>query len=84
MKKALRIDELFAYLAVDEADGTEGIVAVGGISGVPNHPLVGADRDRMESYRSLVTQLCRTKRITLVRFSNRETLETFGPEGTVH
>lgn len=84
MKKQLRIDELYAYLAVDEADGTEGIIAIGGGSGMPNHPLVGADRARMDSYRPLVIQLARDKSITLVKFSARETLEILGPEGTVH
>lgn len=72
-----RVDELFAFLAVD-LDGTEGIITLA----TPNGPLpcvaakmAVADVMRPRAIRA-ATEYGRTVR--LVRFSNREVLETHG------
>jgi len=60
---------------VDE-DGTEGVPAINGPNGMML-PLMGADRARVESLRSIVARdpMLRGKRITLAKFSQRENLE---------
>jgi len=75
MKGQLRIDEMFAFIVVDE-DGTEGVPAINGPNGMML-PLMGADRARVESLRSIVARdpMLRGKRITLAKFSQRENLE---------
>lgn len=72
----LRIDEMFAYIATDETG--EGIPAMP-ISGT-TMPLVGADRERMESLRPYAERLAKMagKKFKLVRFSVREDLEEIG------
>jgi len=47
--KAQRIEKLYAWVA-EEADGGEGIVGWR-FDGVGWTPLIGADKDRIESYR---------------------------------
>ncbi len=74
MQGQLRIDQMFAFVAVD-ADGTEGVCAFQ-INGAWV-PLVGADMERVESLRPIARKLARAsgRPITLVKFSNREMVE---------
>ncbi len=74
MKGQLRIDQMFAFIVLDE-DGTEGIPAVE--HGEHLVPLVGADMARVSSLRAIVLADPRLKgyRVTLVTFTHRETLE---------
>ena len=77
-----KIKELYAYIA-EEIKSDEGIVGataiIGGQYGML--PLVAADRERVESLRPLVHRIANQtrKRITLVKFSVREDLETIEP-----
>jgi hypothetical protein len=75
MRGQLRIDQMFAFIVRDD-DGTEGIPAVYGPGGILM-PLVGADMARVADLRAIVLRdvLLTGKRITLVKFSVRETLE---------
>jgi hypothetical protein len=75
LKGQLRIDQMYAFIVLDD-DGTEGIPAVPGPFG--SLPLVGADMARVEDCKHLLRQyrtLFKDKPITLARFSQRENLE---------
>lgn len=73
-KGQLRVDELWAFLATDPTDNTEGIISVQTNQG--HMPLVGADLARMESLRPLARDVGdRTgAQITLARFTVRTDL----------
>jgi hypothetical protein len=73
-----KINALWAFLAVDE-DGDEGVI--GFQAGDGPVPLVGADENRVESYRELATLTALASGLTvrLVKFSTREELEVFTP-----
>lgn len=77
----LPVKELWAYLAVDPDDGDEGIVAAW-VSGSWT-PLVGADRQRMESLRELATAYAHDagRLFRLVRFDQRTDVETIDGRG---
>ena len=75
MKGQLRIEEMFAFIVLDDADNTEGIPAL-------NHdgmayPMVGADMEMVEKLRPYAERIARRlkKKITLVKFTNRVELE---------
>jgi hypothetical protein len=74
MKGQVRIDQIFAFICVDD-DGTEGIPAISTPIGVM--PLVGADEARIESLRKYAEQISRDmgKKVTLVKFTNRIEME---------
>jgi len=74
MKGQLRINQLFAFVLVDD-DGTEGVPAFGDGRGVLM-PLMGADMARVDSLKQLVATdpMFRGRRITLLRFGHRETI----------
>ena len=69
-----KIEELLAYIS-DEGDGDEGVVAAK--LGDSWMPLIGADRDRMESLRHIAKDTAKMsgRPVRLVRFS---TLEEMG------
>lgn len=70
------IDALYAWVAT-EPDGGEGIIAAL-IPGMPGMtPLVGADMDRMRSYRPFaeMARIGSGYPVRLVRFGSREDLE---------
>lgn len=75
----LRIDTMFAFVAVD-AENNEGVPAVK--IGQMLVPLMCADKDRVDSLRSIALQLARNSKakIKLIRFTNREELEEFNYE----
>lgn len=73
-----RVDEIFAWLAVD-TDGSEGIAGAE-IGSAGMIPLVGGDRARMDSLRPYAERVHRLTglRIKLVRFTAREELDSIG------
>jgi hypothetical protein len=75
-----RITELWAWVSIDPVDNNEGIIA----TYLPVEgwmPLVGADRERIESLRprALDTVKMTKQAVRLVRFRTREVLETIDP-----
>ena len=70
-----RVTEVYAWLAIDPRDNCEGIVA--GTMDDTWVPLIGADRERIESYRSIAERAGRlsSQTIKLVRFTQREELK---------
>ncbi len=75
MKGQLRIDQMFAFIVVDD-DGTEGIPAFLAPGGTAM-PMVGADMARVESLRPIARRMARElkKPVTLCKFTTREILE---------
>lgn len=73
-----KVTEMFAWLAVEE-NGSEGIIA-GPVGRHELMPLVGGDRKRMEALRPVAEYVQQQTglRIKLVRFSEREELESIG------
>lgn len=73
------IDELFAWVMLDDMDGNEGIPAYpqNGLL----YPMVGADGDRMLTLRPMAQQFADIGGgpITLRRFSKMDILETLEP-----
>ena len=69
-----KIEELYAWVAI-EKDGGEGIIGAVLSQGIV--PLIGADRERIESYRQFAIHaaLAADVPFKLVRFSTREILE---------
>jgi hypothetical protein len=69
----LRIDELWAWISHDEEG--EGILGFGAI------PLIGADQDRIESYRVHAQHIAKMsgKAVRLVRYTTRTEVETLTP-----
>lgn len=78
MNGEVKIDQMFAYIVVDD-DNTEGIPAFDG--GGITMPMVGADMARIESLNPLAEVMAKRlgKKVTLVRFSVREVIEVFEP-----
>ena len=75
-----RIEQMYAFVALDPADNTEGIPAFAGPRGEPM-PMVGADMKRVEQLRPIARQLARQigVKITLCRFEVRTELEVIDP-----
>lgn len=75
----LRIDELWAWVASD-GDG-EGVLAAPIGSSTLTMPLVGADRERMESFRPVAQSMADAfeVEVKLVRFMTRTEIETLHP-----
>lgn len=77
MHGQLRIDEVYAFVCVDD-DDTEGIPAMR--IGDMGYPMVGADMARVEDLRPAAQQIADMgKKVTLVKFSVREEIEVFEP-----
>jgi len=73
-----RIDEVWAWCVVDPADDCEGIIASVGLI---THPLIGADRERIESFRFEARAVAQMtgQPVKLVRFGQREVIEEVRP-----
>lgn len=71
-RKGQKIEKLFAWIAT-EADGGEGVCAGATPDGLGMMPLIGADRERIESYRPLAKDIRRLSGlpIRMVEFSTR-------------
>ena len=80
MQGQLRIDQMYAFVVLDK-DGTEGVAAMMVDGGRGWLPMVGADMARVESLKPLAQQLAKERgvEIRLLRFGNRELVETFKP-----
>ncbi len=76
-----RIQHVWAVLAV-HSDEDEGVVAV---QTAPGHwlPLIAADETRLEQITALARRFAKEQNrpLRLVRFTVRENLETFHPDG---
>lgn len=74
----VRIEEMFAFIALDPADDTEGVTAALRPNG-EWMPMIGADMDRMNSLRPVAREIAKAsgQRVTLCRFTTREELEAF-------
>ena len=70
-----KINELFAFIQIDEGSEDEGIIA--SKFGDNWMPLVGADLKRVDSLRPITKQVAQTtgKRVVLAKFTHREDLE---------
>jgi hypothetical protein len=75
----LVIHELYAYVSVDE-EGNEGVLAHY-VPPLGNVPLVGADMDRMMSYKPYALEIAKLTGmpVRLLKFSIREIMEDFEP-----
>lgn len=80
MNGQLRIEEMYAYVVVDD-DGTEGVPAFLARDGVTMMPMMGADVARADMLMAVAqraaTELGKT--VTLVRFSVREEVRVIEP-----
>jgi hypothetical protein len=76
MARGKRIERIYAWICT-EPDGTEGIPAVEGPSIGQVMPLVGADRERIESFRAEAVAVARGMGlpVRLVCFENLVELE---------
>ena len=76
-----RIDQMFAFIAEDQGPDDEGLAAFN--SGMGWMPMVCGDPARVESMRKMARTISKTtgQRIKLVKFTLREELEVFTPEG---
>lgn len=79
MRGQLRIDEMFAFIVVDD-DGTEGVPAYLDGSGLWV-PLMGADTARVASLRhhGVATARAMKRPVEIVRFTVRERIELIEP-----
>jgi hypothetical protein len=79
-----KITELFAFCAIDSADGDEGVAGfINPMTGLAM-PMVGANMERVESLMDMAKQVAKMsgKPVTLCRFSKREVLKVINPDGT--
>lgn len=76
----LRIEQMYAFVALDPEDNTEGIPAFPAPDGTPM-PMVGADMARVDQLRPIAKLLATHMglKITLCRFEVRTELEEFEP-----
>ena len=75
-----RIDEMYAFVAVDPADDTEGITAFVEPGGTAM-PMVGADMERVDSLRPVAESMAKRfgQTIQVLRFSQRTEIEVISP-----
>jgi len=73
-----KIDELWAWVREDQGDG-EGVLAAEMVLDGRTMfvPFVGADRERIESYRAQAQDIARRtgRKVHLIRYSTREVIE---------
>lgn len=71
----LRIEEMYAFVVLDPADNTEGVIAAGGL------PLVGADMEMVDKLRDTAQFLADMNKmeIMVLKFSVREQLDLIVP-----
>lgn len=71
----LHIDTMWAFVALDPADNTEGVISAQ--MGQMHMPLIGADLERVEMLRPVAQRIARTMHVpvSLVHFTNRVTIE---------
>lgn len=76
MLRGARINEIFAYTTIDPEDDVEGIISAEA-PGMGLVPLVGADIERMLSYKPVAQAAADVtgQKIKLVRFTSRQEIE---------
>jgi len=76
-----RIEEIYAFVSVDEEDGNEGVIGAP-VGPVGCMPLVAADRKRVESYMPIAQQIANLtgKPIRLIRLTKREEVGFITPQ----
>ena len=74
----LRIESMYAFIAVDPDDDTEGVIGFTAPSGWI--PMVGADMEMVEKLRPMAEGIARahTQTVKLVHFTQREEVEVIG------
>lgn len=77
-----RINQLFAFIAEEGGPEDEGLAAF--LSSMGWMPMVAADSARVDKMRAIARTVAKAsgKKIRLVKFSLREELEVFLPEGS--
>lgn len=82
MKEPLRIERMYAFVAVDPVDNTEGVVSFQGSFG--SMPMVGADMEMVRMLRPMAQQIAEEMEIdvTLCLFTTREEVEVLGARHT--
>ena len=80
MKGQLRIESMYAFIQLDPADNTEGVIAFMGPGGTWM-PMVGADMERVEQLRGWAQETAKVtgNPVQLVHFTNREEIEVIEP-----
>ena len=81
MSVPLKIEELYAWVSIDPADGDEGVLAVYE-HGAGWIPAIGADKERIESYRGFAETAAKKvgMPIRLQQYSTMPVLETINTE----
>lgn len=76
MNKKEKIDELYAYLAIDSDDGTEGIISFD--VGMGPMPMISSDMENVEGLRPIAKKVVKKTGavVRLVRFTKRDLVET--------
>ena len=77
-----KIEQIYAFIAEDEDEDDEGVVATD-VMGMMM-PLIAADRDRVDSLRQIAADIVvkTNKPIKLVVFTNRADVEQIFPPGS--
>lgn len=80
MEKLLRIEKMYAFIAVDPVDGTEGVCSI--MMQGNYMPLVGADMERVDSLKPHAQRIANVSgaEIKLCYFSKRIELEVIKPK----
>lgn len=80
MKGQLRIETVYAFVALDPADNTEGVIAVT-TPGQMMMPLIGADLEMVEKLRPIAKATAQTTgaTVTLLHFTTRTEIEVIEP-----
>lgn len=75
-----KIDEIFAFISIDEGPEDEGVV--GWRFGETMMPLVGADKKRIDSLRPYAKVIAKImgKRVVLAKFTVRQDIEVIDPK----
>ena len=81
MKGQLRIDSMYAFIQLDPADNTEGVIAFLDPVSHMWMPAVGADMERVEQVRSIAELTAKSTGhpVQLVHFTHREEIEVIEP-----
>jgi hypothetical protein len=79
-----RIEEMFAFIIADQAPDDEGVAAFLDVHHGVWLPMTGADMRRVESLMPMAIQLANEhgKKITVVKFTHRETVAVIEPKET--
>lgn len=79
MKKKLKIERIFAYVATDPEDGSEGVCSMQ--IGQVHFPMVGADMERMKFLWPKAEALAHASgmEIRLMLFDNAQVIDTIKP-----